>query len=238
MRILGIVQARMGSNRLPGKVLMPMAGAPMLQRLVERAQAAKRLDRLVVATTEFERDDPVVALCEARAIPVYRGEEDDILGRFMKVVAAERPDLVVRLTGDNPLVGGDLIDYAINAYLAMNPRPDYLNTVDDGTYPSGLTLELITTKALKKCAESDDPLDREHVTWFVRQRPESFHCVFLEAPTSFSPMPLTVDTQEEYDRVRDLFEHLFARNPSFGTEEIRMEGLSRYANVPPAAGSH
>jgi len=140
MRILGIVQARMGSNRLPGKVLMPMAGAPMLQRLVERAQRSKRLDRLVVATTKFKRDDPVVALCQAHGFPVYRGEEDDILGRFMMVVRAEQPDLVVRLTGDNPLVGGDLIDHSIEAFLAMESRPDYLNTVDDGTYPSGLTL--------------------------------------------------------------------------------------------------
>lgn len=238
MRILGVVQARMGSNRLPGKVLLPMAGAPMLQRLVERARMAKHLDRLVVATTRFERDDPVVALCEARDIPVYRGEEDDILSRFMMVTRAEKPDLVVRLTGDNPLVGGDLIDYAIDAYLAMDPRPDYLNTVDDRTFPVGLTLELITTKALEKCAESSDPLDREHVTWFVRQRPETFYCVFLGAPSPFSPTSLTVDTQEDYERAKDLFEYLFAQNQAFDTEAIRTEGLNRYASLAPTNGFH
>jgi spore coat polysaccharide biosynthesis protein SpsF len=238
MRILGIVQARMGSNRLPGKVLMPMAGAPMLQRLVERAQRAKRLDRLVVATTKLGRDDPVEALCHARKIPVYRGDEEDILSRFMMVVRAEQPDLVVRLTGDNPLVGGDLIDYAIDEFLAMDPRPDYLNTVDGGTFPVGLTLELITAKALEECAESNDILDREHVTWFVLQRPAAFNCVFLDASSPFSPMPVTVDTQEDYERVKGLFEHLYEQNPDFDTESIRTESLSRYASSEPIQGSH
>jgi len=228
----------MNSSRLPGKVLKPMAGAPMLQRLLERAAASRHLSKLVLATTTTSLDDPVAELAARLEIPCFRGSEADILSRFMLVVEAESPDLVVRLTGDNPLVCGDLIDRLVDAYLAASPRPDYVNSVDNREYPLGLSCELITTEALRLCAASSEPDDRENVTWFVRQRPEQFRLVHIGSERPFSRTPLTVDTPEDYERVRSLFETLYERDPSFDIEAVRCEGLARWGAGAEAPHGH
>jgi len=231
MRAVGIVQARMGSRRLPGKVLRPMAGAPMLAHLLDRVGRATRLADLVVATSDGPRDDPIAAFCRERGTRVHRGSETDVLARMVGAAEAARADIVVRLTGDNPLVDGALIDGLLADFLPRVPPLVYGQTVDGSGFPFGLCVEAITLWALHAATTSDDPLDREHVTRFVRRRPEVFPSLVLKAPRALEAFSVTVDSEEDFARVETLFEELRQRNPAFSYHDV----LDALADQRPAA---
>ena len=222
MRALGIIQARMGSVRLPGKVLRPLAGAPMLERLVQRVRGARTLSSLAVATSDLEKDDAVFELCSRIGVACYRGSETDVLGRFLGALSAVPGefDVVVRLTGDNPFVGADLVDSLVELFASARPSADYATTLGSAGYPPGLTVEAVSVAALCLAAQSADPADREHVTWHVRQRPERFVHVELVCPTSFGATSFSIDTPKDYARLAPFFERLHARNPNFASYEI------------------
>lgn len=220
MRIAGVIQARMGSSRLPGKVVMPLADAPLLQRLVERVRASRRLGDLIVATTNRLDDGAIAELCARIGVPCHRGSEPDVLGRCIDAVAGFSPDAVLRLTGDNPMVGADLIDALIDRFAQAAPSADYATTLGPDGLPPGLTAEIITMAALRDAGLSADPADREHVTWYVRQRPERYRHVMLTSPVRLPAATFTVDTIEDYARVRPLFERLHATDPNFTLADI------------------
>ncbi|HTH15885.1 MAG TPA: N-acetylneuraminate synthase family protein [Magnetospirillum sp.] len=220
--IVGILQARMGSTRLPGKILMPLAGAPMLQRLVERLRRSCRLDHLVVATSDQPADDATAQLCRDIGVDCFRGSETDVLSRFLAVAGATGADLVVRLTGDNPFVDGPLVDQLIAEFEACVPALDYANNIDGSGYPYGLSLEIVSRKALEAAGASDDPQDREHVTRFVRNGGR-FRGGVLKAKTAFAYDRLTVDTADDYQKVRALFERLYAEQPDFSLPALSLE---------------
>ena len=219
-RAVGIIQARTGSTRLPNKVLLPMAGAPMLQRLIERVTGSRRLDDVMVATSEREQDTAIEELCRRIGIPVYRGSEGDVLDRFAKAAELTRADVVVRLTGDNPLVDGALVDDLLAAFLARVPPLAYAQNGDDSGFPLGLSAEAITVSALRAAMASSDPLDREHVTRFVRLRPREFPALVLKSPHPLGGVSVTVDTLSDYRRVKALFETLYDRNSRFTYHDV------------------
>lgn len=219
-KVVAVIQARMNSTRLPGKVLLPLAGAPLLQRLIERVKPAGRVDVLAVATSDAADCDPVAALCAGLGVRCFRGSENDVLARVLAAAEALGADVVVRLTGDNPMVGADLVDFLLDAFLAEKPPPDYANTVDRTGFPVGLAAEAITIDALRRAAESDNPDDREHVTRFVRRQPGAFRCLEVRAPLPLPPIDLTIDTESDYQRVMPLFEKLYERNPQFGFRDL------------------
>ncbi|NFV81538.1 cytidylyltransferase domain-containing protein [Magnetospirillum aberrantis] len=222
--IVGILQARMGSSRLPGKVLMPLAGAPMLQRLLERLRRSRRLDRLVVATSGQPADDAVAALCRELGVECFRGSEDDVLSRFLAVAAMTDARLIVRLTGDNPFVDGGLLDSLVDEFLSSATPLDYANNIDGSGYPYGLSLEIITRAALDSAAASTDPLDREHVTRFVRLG-TGYNSTVLRARAAFAHDRLTVDTPEDYRNARELFERLYAERPDFSFDALMRDAV-------------
>ncbi|HXN88188.1 MAG TPA: glycosyltransferase family protein, partial [Methylocella sp.] len=173
-RTVAIIQARMTSTRLPGKVLKEICGKPMLARQIERVARARLVDLVAVATSEDASDDPIAALCAELGIPSYRGSLADVLGRFQG--ASERlgpADHIVRLTGDCPLTDPAIVDACVAVHIANSA--DYTANGVERTYPDGLDVEVMTASALARAArEAKDPFQREHVTPHIYRNPEIF----------------------------------------------------------------
>ena len=218
--MLTILQARMSSTRLPGKVLMPLAGAPMLTRQIERVRRATKAGRLVVATSSDRSDDPIEAVCRDLAVPWFRGSLDDVLGRYRVAARAFGPsDHVVRLTGDCPLTDWRIIDAVIEHHLAE--KADYTSNTGKLTFPKGLDVEVFRGELLEVAArEATDPFEREHVTAFFYRRPERFKIANLECDPPMGELRWTVDTSEDYNFVQGVYEALYAANPAFTSEDV------------------
>lgn len=217
--ILGIVQARMASTRLPGKVLMPLAGAPMLARQIERLRRARKLDRLVLATTTGKEDDAIAELAADLSVQCCRGSADDVLDRYVRSAEPDAPSHVVRLTADCPLADWHLIDRTIDFALAGGF--DYAANTLRPTWPDGLDVEVMTFAALKESwREARDPVEREHVTQFMLRRPVRFDLGSLEGDTDLSALRWTVDEPRDYEFVSRVYEALYPANPAFTTADV------------------
>ncbi|HMQ24518.1 MAG TPA: glycosyltransferase family protein, partial [Acidimicrobiales bacterium] len=197
---VAVVQARMGSTRLPGKVLADLGGRPVLQLMLERLTRA-HVDRLVVATSNRPGDDPVADLAEALGVPVVRGSEADVLGRFLLALDRFPADDVVRLTADCPLIDPLVVDAAIG--LHRRTGADYTSNTLERTFPDGLDVEVVRTEALRvAAAEAERADEREHVTPFVYHRPERFVLASLETGEQLGHERWTLDTADDLDRLR------------------------------------
>jgi spore coat polysaccharide biosynthesis protein SpsF len=217
--IVGILQARMSSTRLPGKVLLPLLGRPMLERQIERVRRSRRVDRLVIATTVDPTDDAIVSLASELAVECYRGSAEDVLDRYFQVAALLRPSHVVRLTADCPLADCRLIDRAVD--FALTGGFDYASNTLRPTWPDGLDVEVITFAALETAwREARGPVEREHVTPFIVARPERFRHGSLEGDADLSAMRWTVDEPSDFEFVSRVYEALYPQDPAFTTEDI------------------
>lgn len=219
--ILAILQARLSSTRLPGKVLMPLAGAPMILRQIERIRRAAKVDRLVVATSDQASDDPFARVLSQAGVEVFRGPLDDVLARFIGVLDAFRADHVVRLTGDCPLIDPELIDATIALHLET--AADYTqNRLVDKGFPKGQDVEVITARALRRAAAAAlTQEEREHVTWGVWNHPELYRVVRLEPPVDEGQVRWTVDRPDDYEFVSAVYDALYPANPAFTSDDIR-----------------
>ncbi len=201
--IVAIIQARMGSSRLPGKVLADIHGEPMLVRVVARVRQAKRVDKVALATSTAASDDAVAKLCEARGILCMRGSEDDVLDRYHAAARAASADIVVRITADCPLIDPDVIDRVIETHLRQGV--DYTSNVARPTFPDGLDAEVFSFAALTRAwTEATSQSDREHVTPFIR-RDAGFSRASLEHTADLSSQRWTVDSQRDLDFVRAVY---------------------------------
>ena len=217
--ILAILQARMGSTRLPGKVLKPILGEPMLFRQIERLQRCRSFDALIVATSTDASDDPLVAACQARSISVARGSVDDVLGRFVTAIGSARPDTIVRLTGDCPLADPDVIDAVVRFFSEGNF--DYASNVDPPTFPDGLDVEVMRTASLLQAhREAKLPSEREHVTPFLRNHPELFKLGCYRGETDLSGLRWTVDEPADFDFVSQVYKRLYPTNSNFRMADV------------------
>ena len=172
-------------------------------------------------TTEKAEDDPIADIGADLGVDVVRGSEDDVLGRFAMALDRTDADVIVRLTGDNPFVDGALIDYMLAAFLAASPRADYANNIDGSGFPYGLSAEIVRRAALLDAhANGRTAKDREHVTHYVRTRPDRYRLQTIHAPAPFTVESLTVDTKEQYDDVAGLFERLQRDKPDFGFYDL------------------
>ena len=205
----------MSSRRLPGKVLAPVAGQPMIQRQIERIRHATRIDKLVVATSDRSDDDAIAALCDAIGQPCFRGSLDDVLGRFVGALDAHGPaDHVVRLTADCPLIDWTVIDRCI--YEHTSGGADYTSNAIERTFPDGLDVEVLRADALRAAdAEARDHESREHVTPFVYSNPARFRIRHVTQPENLAALRWTVDNPDDLAFVRDVYAHLYSRNPRF-----------------------
>lgn len=227
--ILAILQARLSSSRLPGKVLLPLAGAPMILRQVERVRRAARIDRLVVATSDRPDDDRLAQALSGAGVEVYRGPLDDVLARFVGALDALPADHVVRLTGDCPLIDPDLIDATIELHLRTGADYSQNRLVDKG-FPKGQDVEIITAAALRRAAaEASTPEEHEHVTWGVWNHPEVYKVERLEPPEDQGQVRWTVDRPDDYEFVSAVYDALYPANPAFGSDDIRAFVRSRPA---------
>ena len=220
--ILAILQARSSSSRLPGKVLAPLAGAPMIVRQIERVARARRIDRLVLATSDDASDDQLARVVAGAGIAVHRGPLDDVLARFMGGLAAFGPAThVVRLTGDCPLADPAVIDALIER--VVDEGADYgSNTPPHRTYPKGLDVECMTADALRAAAaRAASPEEREHVTWALHRHPELYRQSFLSQAADEGEARWTVDYPHDYAFVAAVYDALYPANPAFTSDDVR-----------------
>jgi spore coat polysaccharide biosynthesis protein SpsF len=209
MNVVAVIQARMGSTRLPGKVLADLAGVPMLARVVERVRRARRVDAVWVACSDPPADDPIAALASRLAAPVYRGSETDVLGRFVGAADAAGADIIVRLTADCPLLDGAVIDRVVDELL-RHPGTDYASNVAERSYPRGLDVEAFTRAALTRMDQLGRwPEAREHVTVVARLEHRSeFQCRSVRSDTDDSDLRWTVDTADDLAWVSSVYHAL------------------------------
>ena len=218
-RTVIIVQARMGSTRLPGKVLLPLAGQPMLERLIERLRRVTKADAIQVATTTQVADDAIAALCAELGVQVHRGSESDVLQRYADAAQQAGADTVVRVTADCPLLDPALLDQALTRFAQGDC--DYLSNMLPPTWPYGLAVEVFSRKALQDAArEAAQPDEREHVTPFLYCHPQRFSLCNLASPADLSHHRWTVDTPQDYTLVRRLFEALYPHKPDFTLADL------------------
>lgn len=227
MRRAAIIQARMGSTRLPGKVLMPLGGTTVLGCVIERVRSAA-LDDVVVATSRLPDDDRVADFAAASGARVWRGDERDVLGRFQGAAADVDAEIVVRVTADCPLIDGALIAQMLGDFDHGDPA-DYLSNTLTRTYPRGLDAEIFTRAALDRAAaEARLPYEREHVTPYLYRHPEIFRLVAYTDPSGAdrSSMRWTLDTPEDYAFLRAVFDRLAVQAAAVSTGAV-LEILER-----------
>lgn len=220
--VLAILQARMSSTRLPGKVLAPVAGAPMILRQIERLRRARKLGRIVVATSTRTDDDPLVEVLAAAGVPAYRGDLNDVLGRFVGALDTFEPAAtVVRLTADCPLADPEIIDATIARF--EDSGADYAsNVAEPRSFPKGLDVEVMTAAALRRAAtETRDPHDREHVTPYLYRHPDLFRLAAYAQAADEGAVRWTVDRPDDLEFVRAVYDALYAQDPHFSSDAIR-----------------
>ena len=210
--IVSIIQARMSSSRLPGKVMLDIAGQPMLVHVVERTRRAKTIDTVVVATTIDASDDSIEALCAKRGYPCYRGSLFDVLDRYYQAARAYQADVIVRITADCPLIDPAVIDKTVNAFLGSQIAIPYdfaanrLPPPWGRTYPVGLDVEVCTFSSLALAwSEAQLPHQREHVMPFFYDQPQRFRILHVNHPVDYGSLRWTVDTPQDLELVRQIF---------------------------------
>ncbi|MFA6239634.1 MAG: glycosyltransferase family protein [Candidatus Hydrogenedentales bacterium] len=204
-RIVTIIQARMGSTRLPGKVLLDIGGASMLARVVNRARRAALVDETVVATTDSADDDAVAKACSPLGVACFRGSVDDVLDRYYQAALAHRADAVVRITADCPAIDPQLIDDAVRLYL--DHQPDYVSNGVEGRYPRGLDVEVVSMEALAKTWREARPgYERIHVTPYLYDPANDFDVMFAAWDDDYSEYRWTVDTENDLALIRAIYD--------------------------------
>lgn len=221
MRVEIYVQARIGSTRLPGKVLKPVLGKPLLFYLTERLARVKQADSFVILTSTKNEDDCIVAFCEKQGIPYFRGPEEDVLARYHQAAIARRPDAIVRITADCPLIDPASVDEVIAVYKNEFPQWDYVSNSLQRTFPRGLDTEIFSFEALDKAAHhATNQNEREHVTVYLYRHPELFHIKNVASPINLSQHRWTVDTVEDFQLIQLLLEELYPNNPHFHLQDV------------------
>jgi spore coat polysaccharide biosynthesis protein SpsF len=227
VRTVAIIEARMTSTRLPGKIVRPILGRPLLELLIERLSRAQRLDHIVVATTSNPSDDGVEELTRRVGVGCFRGSEEDVLDRVLQAARAAGADVIVEITGDSPLIDPAIVDLVVEVYQAN--RCDYVSNALKQTFPIGLDTQVFSTAVLEQVAHlTNDPTDHEHVSLYIYEHPERFSLHNLESglPDKYWNLRLTLDTLEDLALIRAIYEELYPKNPSFGLRDI-LELLER-----------
>lgn len=209
-RVVAVVQARMASTRLPGKVLADLGGKPILAWVVDRAARAKRINQVVVATTISPDDDAVVDFCRARGYAFFRGSMHDVLDRYYQASREFNAAVVVRLTADCPLIDPSMLDETIDTFLGVDPPLDFAanRLPGDRTVPIGLDIEVCTAAALAIAwREAQQPHQREHVMPFFYEQPERFRVRHIRHDPDLGDLRWTVDTPEDLELLRQVVAH-------------------------------
>lgn len=204
MKIVAIIQARMGSTRLPGKVLLDLVGEPMLARVVHRSRRATTLDEVVIATTTESRDEAIVRLCASRGWACFCGSEKDVLDRYYQAATNYHADVVVRITSDCPFIDPEMIDWVVGTFL--DEEPDYAGNTLLRVYPRGVVPEVMTIAALAQAwREASAAYQRIHVTPYIYQNPDLFRLLAVKGETDYGDYRWTVDTPDDLEFARAVY---------------------------------
>ena len=211
----------MTSSRLPGKVLLPAAGKPMLAHLVRRLQAVASIDGMVVATTTNPTDDVLETFAKNRDLAFFRGSEEDVMQRVIGAAESVGADVVVEITGDCPVIDPEIVEQVVRMF-GVN-QADYVSNSHIRSYPDGMDVQVFSLDALKRSAAmTDDVLDHEHVTLHLRNNPQIFSQLHLVAPPALDwpQLGLTLDEPRDYELLKKIIEYFEPVNPLFGCGDV------------------
>ena len=215
-KVTATVQARLGSSRLPGKCLMPVLDKPLLQHMIERIRASRLVDQVVIATTTSELDDSLERFGNDIGVDVFRGAEDDVLGRICACLEAFEVDTHVEMLGDSPLPCPHLIDEVLGYYFKHAGRYDFVSNDLEETYPAGLEVKVYPARTLLEVGAKIPATDptREHVSYHIKNRPEHFRLKNLQAPARLRrpDVFLEVDEQADFEFVANVIEYFGSDN--------------------------
>ncbi len=215
--ILCIVQARSSSTRLPGKVLKPILGKPMILHELERLQRSKRIDKIVLATSQDESDKELADIVAGNDFEAYRGSLDDVLDRYYQCAKPYQPEHVVRITGDCPVIDWRVVDAVIEKHLAEGN--DYTSTSEK--YPDGLDTEIVRFSALEQAwKDARMSSEREHVTLYIRNHTAQFRCGQMACRQNLNRMRWTVDEPQDFEFIRQVYGELYEQNNDFSMQDI------------------
>ena len=223
MKVVAIIQARMGSRRLPGKVLRQIGGRSMLARVVGRTRRARTVGEVVVATTVLPQDDPVAAQARELGVEAFRGDPELVLDRYYAAAKAHGAEVIVRITGDCPLIEPEIVDRVVRAFLEAWPSVDCAANTLDRTYPRGLDVEVASFAALERIwREASEPFQRWHVFPYLFDRRERFRVISVRDETDRSWMRWTVDTPQDLAFVRAVYAQLDHRDDVHWREVLEL----------------
>lgn len=221
MKVVIIVQARMTSTRLPGKVLKEVMGKPLLGYQLERLRRVNLADEIVVATTVNDTDLPIVELSKQLKVLCYRGSENDVLSRYFEAAKENRADAVVRVTSDCPLIDPKVIDDVIQFYIDNHTRYDYVANTLERTFPRGMDTEVFSFDSLQEAFyEATETSEREHVTLFIYRHSDRFRLGNIAYLTNESHHRWTVDTPQDFELIKNILEHLYHSKPEFSLQDV------------------
>lgn len=219
--IAAIIQARMGSSRLPGKIMLNVCGKSMLEHLIDRIKNSKKLDKIIVATSTNPEDDEIVNFCSLNNISFFRGSENDVLSRYFETAKFFSVNTIIRLTADTPILDSNTIDKIIQVYQENNF--DFVSNSSPlpRTYPDGYNVEILSFEILEKIHKNAvNPSDREHVTTFITMQPEKFNLYRVDYSKDLSKYRFNLDYEEDYQLIKCIFENFYEKNPNFLLEDV------------------
>ncbi len=220
-KVVATIEARMGSSRLPGKVLAPIMGRPSLSWIIERVKRAKTVDEIVVATTTKAADDKIATLAKAERVGVFRGSEEDVLGRVVQAGEKLGADILVRLTADCPLADWRIVDGLVKIYQSGNY--DYVSNVIERSFPLGFDVEVLSFKKLQEIEKMVvEQVYREHPPYYFYSHPREFRLKNWKAKDKmyWPDLRVTLDTKEDYLVLTKIFEELYPNNSDFSAEDV------------------
>ena len=219
MKVTAIIQARINSTRLPGKVMMEVMGRPLLRYQIERLRFSKMIDKIIIATTTNKEDDPIVELCQNENIIFYRGSEDDVLDRYYQAAKKYNVNHIMRLTADCPLIDPRVCDFVAEKYISM--YPDYVHTGQ--SFCEGIGCEVFNFYLLEKMWKNARlKSEREHVTLYAKNHWDELNCITLENEIDDSKYRITVDEKRDFLVVKALLENLYSKDKKpFSVNDIK-----------------
>jgi spore coat polysaccharide biosynthesis protein SpsF len=220
--IVAILQARMTSERLPGKVLLEVSGKPVLWHVVARLRGSKLIEKFVVATTTNVEDVPIIKLCNEMGIGAYAGSEEDVLDRYYKAAKQYGAKVIVRVTADCPLIDPKIVDRVIQYYLENKDKFDYVSTNHPTTFPDGMDTEVFSFEALEKAwKEAKKQYQREHVTPYIWDQPEKFKIGNVENDEDLSTTERwTLDYKEDFEFISAVYANLYKEGEIFSMQDV------------------
>lgn len=220
-KVDAVLQARLASTRLPGKLLLPILGKPLLQHVVERIRTAKTIDRIIIATTTNPGDDPICDLAARLDVPAYRGSEQDVLDRYYRTAKQFHIRDIARLTPDDACKDPGIVDLVVGVYLDAAGSLDYVSNNMKPTFPDGVDVEVFSFAALERAwREARLPSEREHVTPFIWKNPALFRLQNVESPVDLAHHHWTVDRENDFILVSEIYKRLYRPGDVFLMKDI------------------